>query len=443
LTSSCVHYKRLIRQINGIRLLAGVTLIVLHSSGSLAQVAVLDDANLEKKAETQTETTSTYAATKETQQSSGGLKCSVSRSDAVASLNTAADQYNVPRQYLENAARVESGCNPNAKAKGSSAGGLGQFIDGTWATYGNGADKFDSDANADAMARLTKNDVTELDQRLGRSPTFEEAYLAHQQGIGGASCLLGNPSAAATSCVTASAVTGNGGNTGMSSGEFSALVEGYYNTGSLTGARTAAAQYASTGQMPNSGNFADGSNGTAPMSASQFPPLKNTTTRTAQLDDASQTSTTATSYSVDLKSTQSDNVTLLKQRAAAIGRSDSSKDAMDVNSRMRADQIQLTEGAIDATNVWASLLGSQNLAAVTLQSTTSGAMATSGSPSKPSSDVMPGIPSPSGSKTICDTVTASDGTCVPAVTDNITNVGAYLSNVAASASAVPPTTPTN
>ena len=72
-------------------------------------------------------------------------------------------------------------------------------------------------------------------------PTFEEAYLAHQQGIGGASCLLGNPNAAATSCVAADAVTGNGGNTGMSSGEFSALVEGYYNTGSLTGARTAAA----------------------------------------------------------------------------------------------------------------------------------------------------------------------------------------------------------
>ena len=443
MTSRRVHYKRLIPQINGIRLLTGAVLIVLHSSGSLAQVPVLDDENLDKKVQMQSETTSTDATTKETQQSSGGLKCSVSRSDAVTSLNTAADRYGIPQQYMENAARVESGCNPNAKAKGSSAGGLGQFINSTWASYGYGADKFDPDANADAMARLTQHDVSSLQRSLGRSPTFEEAYLAHQQGIGGASCLLGNPSAAATSCVTASAVTGNGGNADMTSGEFSALVEGYYNTGSLTGARTAATQYASTGQMPNSGNFADGSNGTAPMSAPQFPPLKNTTTQTAQFDDASQTSTTATSYSVDLKSTQSDNVTLLKQRAAAIGRSDSSKDAMDVNSRMRADQIQLTEGVIDATNVWASLLGSQNLAAVTLQSTTSGAMATSGSPSKPSSDVMPGIPSPLGSKTICDTVTASDGTCVPAVTDNITNVGAYLSNVAAAASAVPSTTPTN
>ncbi|MBZ5762286.1 transglycosylase SLT domain-containing protein [Rhizobium sp. VS19-DR104.2] len=409
----------------------------------MAQVPVLDNSNLAKKSETQTDTTNTDTTTKDIEQSSGGLKCSVSRSDAVTSLNTAADQYNIPRQYMENAARVESGCNPDAKAKGSSAGGLGQFIDSTWATYGNDADKFDPDANADAMARLTKNDVTELGQRLNRSPTFEEAYLAHQQGLGGASCLLKNPAAAATSCVSSSAITGNGGNTGMSSGEFSALVEGYYNTGSLSGARAAAAQYASTGQMPNSGNFADGSNGTAPMSASQFPPLKDTTTQAAKLDDAGQTSTTASSYSADLKSTQSDNVTLLEQRAAAIGRSDSSKDAMDVNSRMRADQVQLTEEAIDATNVWASLLGSQNLAAVTLQSTTSGAMATSGSPSKPSSDVMPGIPSPSGSKSVCDTVTASDGTCVPAVTDNITNVSAYLSNVAAAVSAVPSTTPTN
>ncbi len=443
MTSLCVHYRRLPLQINGIRLFAGVALIVLHSSASLAQVPVLDDENLDKKAQTQSDTTSADATIKETQQSSGGLKCSVSRSDAVTSLNTAADRYGLPQQYMENAARVESGCNPNAKAKGSSAGGLGQFINSTWASYGNGADKFDPDANADAMARLTQHDVSSLQRSLGRSPTFEEAYLAHQQGIGGASCLLGNPSAAATSCVTANAVTGNGGNTGMSSGEFSALVEGYYNTGSLTGARTAAAQYASTGQMPNSGNFAEGSNGTAPMSASQFPPLKDTATPAAKLNDAGQTSTAASSYSADLKSTQSDNVTLLQQRAKAIGRSDSSKDAMDVNSRMRADQIQLTEGAIDATNVWASLLGSQNLASVTLQSTTSGAMATSGSPRKASSDVMPGIPSPSGSKSVCETAASSDGICATAVSDNLSNVSAYLSNVAAAALTAPSTTPTN
>src|SRR4051812_7629137 len=106
MTSLCVYYRRLIPQINGIRLLAGVALIVLHSSASLAQVPVLDDENLDKKAQTRSDTTSADATTKETQQSSGGLKCSVSRSDAVTSLNAAADRYGISQQYMENAARV-------------------------------------------------------------------------------------------------------------------------------------------------------------------------------------------------------------------------------------------------------------------------------------------------------------------------------------------------
>ena len=74
-------------------------------------------------------------------------------------LNGAADRYGLPRQYLENAAVVESRCNPNAGASSSSAKGLGQFINGTWKAYGNGKDVYDPEANADAMARLTKDDV--------------------------------------------------------------------------------------------------------------------------------------------------------------------------------------------------------------------------------------------------------------------------------------------
>lgn len=439
MTAFCVHYRLPFLQINVARLWLPLSSAILFATTSFAQVPVLDDRNLEKKTQTQTDTSATNTADQATQESTGGLKCSVNRSDAVTSLNAAADQYSLPRQYMENAARVESGCNPSAKARGSTAGGLGQFIDSTWANYGNGADKFDPDANADAMARLTQHDVTSLQRSLGRSPTFEEAYLAHQQGIGGANCLLSSPNAPATSCVSASAVTGNGGNTGMTSGEFSALVEGYYNTGSLTGARAAANEYASNGQMPNSGNFADGSNGTAPMSASEFPTLKDTPTQAAKLDDTNQTATTASSFSSDLKSTQSDNVALLKQRADAMGRSDSSKDAMDTNSRMRADQIQLTDGAIDAANVWASLLGSENLFDVRLQSSNSQALATSGSSTSKSSDVMPGIPSPSSSKPSCEDEGTTDNTCKAAASDSLTNVDAYLANVAAAASTSPST----
>lgn len=80
-------------------------------------------------------------------------------------------------------AHIESGLDPNAKAGSSSAGGLFQFTDGTAARYGL-TNKFDAIANADAGARLTKDNIEGLRRDLGREPTPGEIYLAHFGGYG-------------------------------------------------------------------------------------------------------------------------------------------------------------------------------------------------------------------------------------------------------------------
>lgn len=76
-------------------------------------------------------------------------------------------------------ARIESGFNPAAKNPNSSAGGLFQFIDGTWKQYGKGRDRFDPVAAAEAAADLTAANQRALRNALGREPTNAELYLAH------------------------------------------------------------------------------------------------------------------------------------------------------------------------------------------------------------------------------------------------------------------------
>ena len=170
----------------------------------------------------------------------------------------------------------------------------------------------------------------------------------------------------------------------MTGGQFSTLVQGYYNTGSLSGARTAVANYDATGAVPNSGNFTDGSNGTGPATgtttAGEIPPLKRTTTRTATVSDPGQTSTAAIGYSTDLGTTQRQNLALLQQRSAAIGGGDRVQDAIDMNSRLRADQIQLRQEAGDVASAWGSLVTSSLVQSVARQSQVATAMVTAGGP---------------------------------------------------------------
>ncbi|RTM07404.1 MAG: hypothetical protein EKK31_11615 [Hyphomicrobiales bacterium] len=95
----------------------------------------------------------------------------------------AATRHGVPPAIALGIAQIESGMNPNAKSGTSSAGGLFQFVDGTAAQY-HLRNKFDAEANADAGARLTADNIAGLKRDLGRDPTPGEVYLAHFSGYG-------------------------------------------------------------------------------------------------------------------------------------------------------------------------------------------------------------------------------------------------------------------
>lgn len=137
-------------------------------------------------------------------------------------ISEAAARHGVDPNALLTIAWIESKGDPNAKNPNSSAGGLFQFIDSTARGYGL-SNKFDPAQAADAAARLARDNSTALEGVLGRKPTAGELYLAHQQGIGGATKLLSNPNARAADLVGADAVRLNGGSADMTAGQFASL----------------------------------------------------------------------------------------------------------------------------------------------------------------------------------------------------------------------------
>lgn len=130
----------------------------------------------------------------------------------------ASARYGVPLDSMRAIAQIESGGNPNAQNPNSSAGGLYQFIDSTGKQYGL-QDKYDPDQNADAAGRLMRDNYNSLSGTLGRAPNTGELYLAHQQGLGGATKLLSNPNAPASAVVGSAAANLNAGQ-GMTAGQF-------------------------------------------------------------------------------------------------------------------------------------------------------------------------------------------------------------------------------
>ncbi|MGB7408576.1 MAG: transglycosylase SLT domain-containing protein [Pontixanthobacter sp.] len=112
--------------------------------------------------------------------------------------------------YLLAQAKLESGLNPNAKARTSSASGLFQFIDSTWidtigkhgSALGLGAAttgasrsqimalRFDPHASSLMAGALANDNRAILSGVLGREPDHAELYMAHFLGAGGASKFL-------------------------------------------------------------------------------------------------------------------------------------------------------------------------------------------------------------------------------------------------------------
>jgi hypothetical protein len=127
---------------------------------------------------------------------------------------SAAENSGVDFDYLYKQAHLESGLDPSAKAKTSSASGLFQFTKGTWrntvlqhgAEHGLGwaanavaqqtdlaavdALRFDPEASADMAGELASDNRAALSSALGRDPDQVDMYLAHFLGSAGAAKFL-------------------------------------------------------------------------------------------------------------------------------------------------------------------------------------------------------------------------------------------------------------
>ncbi len=120
--------------------------------------------------------------------------------------------------------------NPATKNLKSPATGIFQFMPDTWSDLGGtDQDRLNATRQVQLGVALTKQNTDALAKDLGRWPQPWEVYLAHQQGIGGATALIhADPSANAGDIVgNPKAITQNGGTPDMTVGQFTNYIKGY------------------------------------------------------------------------------------------------------------------------------------------------------------------------------------------------------------------------
>lgn len=131
-----------------------------------------------------------------------------SKREVMDAIWKAAEQTGVDYNYLVAQAHLESGLNPQAKARTSSAAGLFQFIETTWLAsldrYQGQIEtsllqkrgtsrkqkldwRHDAELASLVAASYAQDNAEKLERILGRQATRTELYLAHFLGSGGAS----------------------------------------------------------------------------------------------------------------------------------------------------------------------------------------------------------------------------------------------------------------
>lgn len=135
-------------------------------------------------------------------------------SDVLGWINDAANKFGISSSYLQRTAMIESSGNPNAY-NASGASGLFQFMPSTAQQYGL-SNPFDPQASTYAAAALAADNYRYMENKLGRGPTDEELYLAHQQGASRAVSWIQNPGQS----ISGANVTQNMGTSGMTAGQF-------------------------------------------------------------------------------------------------------------------------------------------------------------------------------------------------------------------------------
>jgi len=104
----------------------------------------------------------------------------------------------VPTAYMVQVAEMESGGNPHAQSKNSSAAGLYQFTRDTWDKLRRqnpqlnltASGRLDPEQSDRAFRLFTAQNATLLAKTLGRDPVNGELYLAHFLGGLGATRIL-------------------------------------------------------------------------------------------------------------------------------------------------------------------------------------------------------------------------------------------------------------
>jgi hypothetical protein len=113
------------------------------------------------------------------------------KQDLQAIINDAAAREGVDPELMQKIGGSESGHKATAKNPKSTAKGLFQFVDKTWAEMGGKpGQQYDPQKNAELGAKYVKKNVEALSSALGREPSHGEVYAAHFFGTTGAKTLL-------------------------------------------------------------------------------------------------------------------------------------------------------------------------------------------------------------------------------------------------------------
>jgi len=145
----------------------------------------------------------------------------------------AAAKSGVSATYLMRTWQLESGGRLNPPDSETGAKGPFQVVGSTAREYGL-SNPHDFVAATDTAARLAANNKARLTATLGRVPTDAELYLAHQQGAGGASKLLSNPTARAGDLVGDKAIRVNGGDPNATAADFTSKWAARFNGAGVT-----------------------------------------------------------------------------------------------------------------------------------------------------------------------------------------------------------------
>jgi soluble lytic murein transglycosylase-like protein len=147
-------------------------------------------------------------------------------------LTNAGAEYGISGDYLMHTQLLETGGNPNQTSP-TGAKGPFQLIGSTAAKYGVN-DPFNYEQSAKGAARFAADNKVELTASLGRAPSDQELYLAHNQGAQGASLLLAHPNQRAGDLVGDRAIRVNGGDPNAPAVAFTSMVTNKYNQATVT-----------------------------------------------------------------------------------------------------------------------------------------------------------------------------------------------------------------